>query len=148
MTDAPADRRAGFAGPAQTTPLGAFVRPQTRVDSEGKVSEAPVNGAGSILSEAAAIVEGSRNQQHGEKERSFAAIANLWDAYLDNRKPPGPGASLGIRPRDVAVMMVLMKVMRAEWGMPIRDHYVDMAGYAGIAGELSFGVFRGGTPEG
>jgi hypothetical protein len=87
----------------------------------------------SILTEAASIVEGVRNQQHGHKERSFLAIAAMWSTYLAARQEPaGP-----IRPHDVAQMMVLMKGCRAEWGTPIRDHYVDMAGYAGIAGELA-----------
>jgi hypothetical protein len=87
----------------------------------------------SILAEAASIVEGVRNQQHGHKERSFVAIAAMWSAYLAARQEPaGP-----IRSHDVAQMMVLMKGCRAEWGTPIRDHYVDMAGYAGIAGELA-----------
>lgn len=87
----------------------------------------------SILKEAAAIVEGVRNQQHGHKERSFVAIAGLWTAYLRFRQDPnGP-----IRPHDVAQMMVLMKQQRAEWGTPVRDHFVDAAGYSGIAGELS-----------
>lgn len=89
--------------------------------------------AGSILTEAAGIVEGVRNAQHGHKERSFAAIARMWTAYLRSRQ----GAFADIRPEDVAQMMVLMKQMRAEWGTPMRDHFVDAAGYSGIAGELA-----------
>lgn len=89
--------------------------------------------AGSILREAAAIVDGARNQQHGDKERSFVAIAKMWSAYLAARKDPsGP-----VRPHDVAQMMVLMKQQRAEWGTAIRDHFTDGAGYSAIAGELA-----------
>jgi len=88
--------------------------------------------AHSILTEAANIVAGARNTTHGDKERSFDAIARVWTAYLRARKnPEGP-----IRPHDVAAMMVAMKFCRAEWGEPVRDHAVDAAGYAAIAGEL------------
>jgi hypothetical protein len=120
-----------------------FAKP-VRVSPEGTVTETPSNGAGSLLAEAARIVEGARNQQHGDKERSFVAIAGLWGAYLQHRRnPDGP-----LRAQDVAVMMSLMKVMRSEWGTPIRDHFVDMAGYAGIAGELALDAVKGGIPEG
>lgn len=122
-----------MAKEAPANPLGAFARPQTRVAVDGSVSAAPKQGAGSILSEAASIVEGSRNQQHGEKERSFFAIARMWDAYLSARKDP----SSPIRAQDVAHMMSLMKKMRSEWGTPIRDHFVDDAGYSAIAGEIA-----------
>lgn len=97
--------------------------------------------AGSLLSEAAGIVEGVRNQQHGHKERSFEAIARMWSAYLMSRKKPvGP-----VRAHDVAQMMVLLKQQRAEWGTPVRDHFVDAAGYSGIAGEI---VIRAQEDEG
>lgn len=85
-----------------------------------------------ILNEAAAIVAGDRNATHGDKERSFVAIAAVWTAYLAARREPcGP-----IRPADVAHMMVCLKQQRAEWGTPTRDHFVDQCGYAAIAGEL------------
>ena len=141
MTDALTDRR---SSPDEYP----FVRPKVRVAPDNTVTAAPQHGAGSILSEAAGIVEGVRNQQHGDKERSFVAIANMWQAYLENRRIPPHSDGLGIRARDVATMMALMKMMRAEWGTPLRDHFVDMAGYSGIAGEIAIGGLRGGTPEG
>lgn len=88
--------------------------------------------AGDMLREAADAVDGDRNSTHGDKERSFHAIAQDWTAYLATRKDPaGP-----IRPRDVAHMMNRLKQQRAEWGTAVRDHFVDAAGYAAIAGEL------------
>lgn len=85
-----------------------------------------------ILTEAATIVAGPRNDTHGDKERSFVAIAAMWTAYIAARRDPsGP-----IRPADVAQMMVLLKQQRAEWGTPTMDHYVDSCGYSAIAGEL------------
>lgn len=99
--------------------------------------------AGSILSEAAGIVEGARNAQHGNKERSFEAIARMWTAYLMSREMGGTY----VRAEDVAQMMVLTKMMRAEWGTPIRDHYVDAAGYSGIAGEIALAKQKHDTED-
>lgn len=84
----------------------------------------------SILQEAANIVSGARNATHGDKERSFEAIAGLWKAYLGARKTEGP-----ITSRDVAWMMVCLKMARSVQGKAVRDHFVDGAGYAAIAGE-------------
>ena len=90
--------------------------------------------AHSILTEAAGIVQGARNATHGDKERSFAAIADLWNAYLDNR---AGGQEAPISPRDVASLMVLLKLARSIQGEAVRDHFLDAAGYAAIAGELA-----------
>lgn len=87
--------------------------------------------AGDILQEAKTIVTGDRNTTHGDKERSFVVIAQLWDAYLTGRKHGG-----SITAVDVSNMMVLLKIARSIQGAPVRDHYVDMAGYAAISGEL------------
>ena len=90
--------------------------------------------AHAILTEAAGIVQGARNATHGDKERSFAAIADLWNAYLDNR---AGGQEAPISPRDVASLMVLLKLARSIQGQAVRDHFVDAAGYAAIAGEMA-----------
>ena len=83
--------------------------------------------ASDILLEAEKIVTGSRQQTHGEKERSFADAAALWSAYK----------GVDFSPRDVAEMMILLKIARAKSGTPIPDHFIDMAGYAGLAGEMA-----------
>ena len=94
---------------------------------------APTSGtiASGILREAADIVEGARGATHGDKERSFQAIAGLWTAYLAARKDGGDITAL-----DVAWMMNLLKIARSVQGTFIRDHATDAAGYAAIAGEL------------
>ncbi len=99
-----------------------------------KTSSLPTNPkltAGDILKEAHDIVVGARNTTHGEKERSFGVIAQLWQVYLDGRKDGGP-----VTPFDVAQMMVLLKIGRSIQGTRIKDHMVDAAGYSGVAGEL------------
>jgi len=98
-----------------------------------QVTEPSHTIAGDILREATRIVDGTRNTTHGDKEHSFIAIAAMWQAYLFNRKnQDGP-----IRPYDVSQMMVLLKMCRAEWGEPIRDHFIDQCGYSAITGELN-----------
>ena len=67
---------------------------------------------------------------HGAPENSFGMIADLWNSYLAH-------TSGTITPEDVASMMMLLKVARAnQGGAASLDHYVDMAGYAALAGEL------------
>lgn len=90
--------------------------------------------ASGILSEASGIVNGVRSDTHGPVERAFQSIAVMWDAYLCARRG---GKSAQVLDQDVAHMMVLLKMMRSQTGQPLRDHWVDMGGYAGIAGELA-----------
>lgn len=89
-----------------------------------------------ILTTAAQIVEGNRQQAHGRKERSFQTIAAFWSAYLERR-----GELTALEPQDVAHMMVLLKLARAiEGDSSHEDHYIDGAGYFSLAGELATGV--------
>jgi uncharacterized protein DUF6378 len=88
-----------------------------------------------ILTEAAAIVRGDRNMIHGDKDRSFAVIAELWTTYLRGRAKFARGEP--IHAIDVAQMMVLMKIARSIQEQPIRDHFTDQCRYSAIAGELA-----------
>lgn len=116
---------------------GEWKRSARICDLQGVITEHDIGGkptvsvASSILTEAANIVGGDRNSTHGDKERSFQVIANLWNAYLSGRKTQGD-----ITPFDVAQFMVLLKVARSIQGKPVRDHFTDAAGYSAIAGEL------------
>jgi hypothetical protein len=92
--------------------------------------------AGAILRQAAEIVDGARNVTHGDKERSFRAIARLWDAYLTAKPPVFDIGKPIVTAADVAAMMVLLKFARSEHGQHVDDHGIDAAGYAAIWGEL------------
>jgi hypothetical protein len=94
--------------------------------------QAHADVAGAILIDAANIVTGDRESTHGNKERSFNRIALLWNAYLESRPTNTPLTAV-----DTAQMMVLLKIARALSGNPTRDHYLDEAAYAAIAGELA-----------
>lgn len=86
-----------------------------------------------ILEEAKMCICHDRQNQYGSPEDSFAAIANYWSIYLLNSKKI-VGA---ITSKDVALMMVLLKIARAEGQAHHADNYVDMAGYAALAAELA-----------
>lgn len=111
------------------TLIGEYEEALKDVPTAGAVIEPPT--AGAFLRKAAAIVDGNREATHGDRERSFDAIAREWQAYLELRKG---GPLVG---RDVALMMVKLKMVRAILGdATFEDHYVDMAGYAALAGEV------------
>jgi hypothetical protein len=89
--------------------------------------------AGEILQAADKIVGGARQTTHGKAERSFTAIAGLWNAYIQARKLP----HAALEDFDVAHMMQLLKIARALQGDAAEpDHAIDNCGYGALAGEL------------
>ena len=89
--------------------------------------------AHAILTEAATIVTGPRQAQHGPARSTFTAVAALWTAYLKLRRNP----AADITPVDVCHMMALLKLSRSQYGELNSDDHVDACGYLAIAGELS-----------
>lgn len=81
-----------------------------------------------FLAEARSIV-GQRDDTHGDVRENHEQIAALWSDYL----------GVEIAPHEVAELMVLVKLSRIQSGSPDRDHFVDIAGYAAIAGHLALG---------
>jgi hypothetical protein len=79
-----------------------------------------------IIDEASKIVSDDREKAYGNKKANHNNIAKLWSAYLDK----------DISPHDVAMLMTLLKVARTKSGENHIDNYIDMCGYAAIAGEL------------
>lgn len=80
---------------------------------------------GSLLDEAKQTITGERQDQYGAPEDSFSRIAAYWTTYLAR-----PVSAL-----DVAHLMALMKLARAQGQGFKRDNYVDLAGYAAIAAD-------------
>jgi len=78
------------------------------------------------LEEAARIVTGQRQFDYGNKYENHKNISDLWSAYLDKE----------VSPHDVAICMLLVKVARLKH-RKTKDCYLDMAGYAAIAGEIT-----------
>lgn len=81
-----------------------------------------------ILKKSITTVEDRADEHGAELKTHFAHVAKLWSAYL----------VIGVTPADVAAMLQLLKMSRASRGnAKLVDHYVDMAGYAAIMGELN-----------
>lgn len=78
------------------------------------------------LKAAAECVCGSREDDYGSPEDNFSVIAALWTAYTGT----------DITPKDVAMMMALLKITRAKAGSK-PDTYIDLAGYAACGAEIS-----------
>ena len=70
-----------------------------------------------ILEETINIVTGQRQEDYGDKITNHQNIANLWSSYLDKK----------ISAHDVARLK----------NKKTHDCYIDMAGYAAIAGEIN-----------
>lgn len=95
-----------------------------------------------VLDEAKKIVYGRAQANYGHPRENCAAIAAMWDAYLI-RRGVIPESSEGLVPRDVANMMVLMKVAR-DAEVFKHDNSVDIAGYAEVGERVNEVSAEGG----
>lgn len=85
----------------------------------------------SILQEAERLVNGDRQQSYGDATESFERIADFWHTYLKAKLKDTEHISA----KDVASMMILMKVSRSVTSDK-RDNWVDIAGYAELGSKL------------
>lgn len=83
------------------------------------------------------LVQGDRRETHGDFKENFEAIAGLWDAYLMGREYSCANPNNMLTKKDVAQMMVLLKIARTMNGRLNPDDYVDAIGYAMIAAGLA-----------
>lgn len=84
----------------------------------------------SVTQEAMKLVYGGRAKEYGHPAEDFGIIADLWSTIL----------STDVKPEDVPIMMVALKLARAirtvDNGTWHRDTWVDIAGYAQTAERL------------
>jgi hypothetical protein len=78
------------------------------------------------------LVSNDRAQTHGDASKSFDIVARLWSAYL----------TTNIAGSQVPLMMMMFKVARSMNGNFNKDDYVDMCGYAALAGEMATKQFE------
>lgn len=104
-----------------------------------------------LLLEAIELVDGDRNVDYGDPNDDFQKTASYWNIYIKSifvRMCHQNGLispddcnllhldealdQLGelLTPKDVAVMMMQLKMSRLSWSPNNRDHWVDIAGYA------------------
>ena len=87
-----------------------------------------------ILKKAKELITGDRNETHGDAFQNHAEIAEFWNIFLDKKLQP----MSSITAEDVALMMVLLKISRNTQGKKNNmDNFIDMCGYAAIAGEIN-----------
>lgn len=91
---------------------------------------------GSILRKALDVINGERQDSYGNPEDSFKLIGRYWTNYLVANELMVDDGELAIQPREVAEMMMLFKIARMSGQKPCEDNYTDLAGYAGIAGDM------------
>lgn len=81
---------------------------------------------GAVLDEAKALITGERAKEHGSASVTFSKIAERWSSRL----------GCEVSPKDVAAMMIDLKLVRNQQNPNVKDNYVDIAGYAALAAEL------------
>lgn len=101
-----------------------WARPEIVEDAKAFKDASP---AAISLAKAISLIDGDRDKQYGDRKDNFGMIAKLWTVYVGRQ----------IKPKDVAWMMVLLKVARESNGTHNMDNAIDAAGYAAIAGELA-----------
>jgi len=79
-----------------------------------------------VLEEAAALVDGSRQDAYGHPRDNYRRLAAMWSAYL----------GIEITPVQAVDMMIAVKLSR-QANAPKRDNLVDIAGYARVAEMVS-----------
>lgn len=80
-----------------------------------------------LAHKAADIITGDRQTDYGPPEVNFQRIANLWNDHMETTM---------FTPRKVAELMLLLKIARTV-NSPTEDSYVDLIGYAALAGEMA-----------
>ena len=85
----------------------------------------------SICEEAFRIQGGNRQQDYGNPKSNLLEIGASWEWYLKT----SCNADVSISARDVAHMMILMKIAR-NVHKPKRDNWVDIAGYSQCGGKI------------
>lgn len=84
--------------------------------------------AAELLAHTSELINGERSRDYGEPQQSFENIAQLWSTYLHTE----------ITVTDVGMMMILLKVARNGRGKDKDDNFIDICGYASLAGSAVF----------
>lgn len=83
-----------------------------------------------VLEEAKRLITGDRNKSYGDPMSNFSNTADLWNVQFGHKLKDSEMFTAS----DVAQAMMQLKMARMIAG-PKRDHWVDVAGYAGCGAE-------------
>jgi hypothetical protein len=86
-----------------------------------------------VLDKAKAAVA-DREGKYGHPRENFERIARRWNVHLQNKH--GNLGRNDLDADDVAIMLVDVKLARAESGVYHPDNFIDVAGYAALAAEV------------
>lgn len=89
-----------------------------------------------IIDQMSEAVMKDREATYGTPVQSFDCIAQLWDLYM-SIKAKIHGDPVSIEPKDVAAMMILLKIARSIKTPTHADNWKDMAGFAVCGGEIA-----------
>jgi hypothetical protein len=93
----------------------------------------PTQSTSAILEDAINVTSGARRRDYDSPTPNHERIARLWNAYIRCRNAD---IDAPLTPLDVSHMMILLKIARVVF-TPTRDSYVDIAGYAQCAAQIS-----------
>lgn len=105
-------------------PLLGVVKPQNTSEAEKPRVR--------LLREAAGLITGARESEYGTPQVNFQRIADLWNVQFNHLL----AEDKKFEPVDVALGMIQVKMGRAVQ-TPNEDTFKDIAGYTGIAYELT-----------
>ena len=94
-----------------------------------------MNRKGILEAASKAVHAEDKDHDYGSPEDNFGTIAKLWTVYLD----ASHDAHVLFDARDVAAMMVLLKIARVATSNKA-DNWIDIAGYAACGGEIDDGT--------
>jgi len=97
-------------------------------EAKDKQRKALVNRT-SVLMTANDMVSKVRQHDHGDFANNATMIAQYWNTHL--------GLNDFIKPSDVPIMLVLLKIARISENPSHIDNYVDTCGYSALAAEMS-----------
>ena len=112
------------------------------LDSPTVVKKREVNIRGQVLETTNNLVNGDRNNQYGDPRQDFQRTADYFTTYLNSVIEREHGELL-VRPHDIGILQILLKVSRLSWTPAKADHYYDIAGYAACAADCADAEYEG-----
>lgn len=82
-----------------------------------------------ILDEAKRLITTTRAATYGDARQNFTDLAAIWSVRL----------GVTVQPWQVPVMLMDLKTVRAGGGPAYTDNWLDLIGYAALAGEIATG---------
>lgn len=82
----------------------------------------------SILTDAAAAINGPRQQSYGSATDGFTKVGEVWGTII---------GCTALDPEIVALMLAALKLVRLIDNPGHLDSWVDMCGYAALGGEIA-----------